>query len=105
VAASAEGSTSDIDLMVIGSPPLSKISPLLRELERRLGRAINPTVYTVAEFTERVENENHFVTTVLRETPLFIVGGSNELAKLTAVAKDQRTQNKPPRSRRSTRRR
>jgi DNA-binding transcriptional ArsR family regulator/predicted nucleotidyltransferase len=89
VAASSERSTSDIDLMVIGLTPLSKIAPLLRDLERQVGRPINPTVYGRSEFMKRVHGENHFLKSVLRSDPLFIKGGPDELAKLAAVAKNK----------------
>ncbi len=89
IAASAERSLSDIDLMVIGSAKLSRIAPLLRDLERQVGRPINPTVYGRDEFTKRVQGENHFLKSVLRSEPLFIKGGPDELAELTAGAKNK----------------
>src|ERR1700719_4185331 len=42
IAASAERSMSDIDLMVIGSAKLSRIPPLFRDLQRQGGGPINP---------------------------------------------------------------
>jgi predicted nucleotidyltransferase len=100
LAASAERSASDIDLMVIGSASLSRIAPLLRDLERRVGRAINPSVYGREEFSRRVQRENHFLRSVLQEKPLFIIGGQDELAKLTAGATSKATPHKPTRNRR-----
>jgi DNA-binding transcriptional ArsR family regulator len=105
VAASSERSTSDIDLMVIGLVPLSKISPLLRDLERQVGRPINPTVYGRSEFMKRVHSENHFLKSVLRSEPLFIKGGPDELAKLTAGAKNKIPPYQPTGTRRPARRR
>ena len=99
VATSVERSTSDIDLMVVGAAPLSKIAPLLRDLERQLGRSINPTVYLPEEFISRVRTENYFLKSVLRNKPLYIIGGSDELAKLTAGAKGQAPQDEPARNR------
>src|SRR5712691_7998220 len=89
IAASAERSSSDIDLLVIGSAPLSRLAPLLRDLERQVGRPINPTVYGRDEFVKRVQGENHFLKNVLRSEPLFIKGGPDELAELTAGAKSK----------------
>jgi uncharacterized protein len=105
VAASSQRSTSDIDLMVIGLVPLSKISPLLRDLERQVGRPINPTVYGRGEFMKRVHGENHFLKSVLRSEPLFIKGGPDELAKLTAGAKNKIPPHQPTGTRRPARRR
>jgi predicted nucleotidyltransferase len=89
MAASAERSSSDIDLMVIGAVSLSRVAPLLRDLERKAGRPINPTVYGRDEFIKRVQDENHFLKSVLRSEPLFIKGGPDELAELTAGAKSK----------------
>jgi predicted nucleotidyltransferase len=113
IAASAERSMSDIDLMVIGSAKLSRIAPLLRDLERQVGRLINPTVYGRDEFTKRVQGENHFLRvqgenhflkSVLRGEPLFIKGGPDELAKLTAGAKNKIPPHQPTGTRRPARR-
>jgi DNA-binding transcriptional ArsR family regulator len=105
VAASAERSISDIDLMVIGSASLSRIAPLLRELERRVGRPINPTVYGRDEFIKRIQTENHFLKSVLRGAPLYIKGGPSELAELTAGAKNKIPPHQPTGARRPARRR
>jgi len=105
IAASAERSVSDIDLMVIGSVPLSRIAPLLRDLERRIGRPINPSVYGRNEFVKRVEEENHFLKSVLQHEPLYIKGGPDELAELTAGAENKNAPHQPPGARRSAGRR
>ena len=105
VAASAERSSSDIDLMVVGTVSLSRMASLLRDLERQVGRPINPTVYSREEFTKRLKSENHFLKSVLREKPLFIIGGRDELAELTSGAKNKTSPNKPPGTRRPARRR
>jgi DNA-binding transcriptional ArsR family regulator len=103
VAEAAERSGSDIDLMVIGSAALSAIAPLLREPERRLGRAINPTIYAKDEFETRLREGRHFLTSVLRKEPLFIMGGPDELAKLTSSATGAAAPHQSARNRRSAR--
>lgn len=103
VAEAAERSASDIDLMVIGSATLSAIAPLLREPERRLGRAINPTIYTEDEFEARLREGRHFLTSVLRKEPLFIIGGPDELAKLTSSVTSAAAPHQSARNRRSAR--
>jgi uncharacterized protein len=105
IASSSERSSSDIDLMVIGSAPLFKIAPLLRDLEGRVGRAINSTVYAEDEFKRRLQRENHFLTSVLRKKPLFIKGSADELGKLATGAESQTTPHKQARTRGLTRRR
>jgi DNA-binding transcriptional ArsR family regulator len=105
IATSTERSVSDIDLMVIGSAQLSRVAPLLRDLERQVGRPINPTVYGRDEFRKLVQGENHFLRSVLRSGPLFIKGGPDELAGFTAGAKNKIPPHQPTGARRPARRR
>lgn len=91
VAASKEGAASDIDLMIIGAAPLSEVAPLAREAEKRIGRAVNPTVYGPEDFIRQLNRKNHFLTTVVqKDAPvIFIKGGPGELAELIASATNQ----------------
>jgi len=47
---------------------------------RAVGRKINPTMYTVAEFSKRAKTENAFVTRVLEQPKLWVVGSENDIA-------------------------
>jgi len=80
VARSEERSTSDIDLMVIGSVGLVELSPLLEKAEERLGRLINPVIYSSEEFETKLARHDHFLTTVLSGPKLMITGEVYELA-------------------------
>lgn len=79
VAHSEETSASDIDLMVVGEAGLSDLIPALRNSERILGRPVNPTVYAVEEFREKVSRGDHFLTAVLAGAKQFVKGGEHEL--------------------------
>ena len=83
IAASEERSSSDIDLMIVGDVRPSEVAPLLRPVEDELGRDVNPTVYTGDEFTKRVRDGNHFLTSLLKTTLLFVHRTADDLAKLT----------------------
>jgi hypothetical protein len=80
----AEGhgeSTSDIDLMVIGNlSPLDLAVPL-RKARELIGREINPSVYTPAEFAKKRSAKDHFLTRVLAKPKLFVLGDQDELEK------------------------
>ena len=73
---------SDVDLMVIGSCRFSEVVNAIGEAQNKLGREVNPSVYPVDEFREKVKAEHHFLKTVLREGKVFLVGGEDELARL-----------------------
>jgi predicted nucleotidyltransferase len=82
VARQQEHALSDVDLMIIGSVGLSELSPSLHMLEKKFGREINVKCYSPVEFREKVEDGNHFVTSVLRDEKTFLKGGEDELESL-----------------------
>lgn len=80
LARSEEKASSDIDLMFIGRVKLSDLAPQLGRAEQTLNRSIHPTVYTREEFARKLKRGNHFLTTVLREEKLFLIGSPREFA-------------------------
>jgi predicted nucleotidyltransferase len=97
--------SSDVDLVVIGGASFGDIVSALAPAQARLGREINPVVYSAGEFRSKLRSQHHFVTAVLREPHLFIVGDSGELERLGS----KRLASSPPHessgNRRSVRRR
>lgn len=79
IARREEHATSDVDLMVIGSVGLADLAPALRKAEKRLGREVNVTSYTVEEFRKKVTEGDHFLTTVLSGTLQFVKGEQRDL--------------------------
>lgn len=80
VASGSEKAASDVDLMVIGSTSLREVSSALSGIDLRIGREINPHVYSLREFAERRRKREHFVTSVLESPKLFVIGNDNDLA-------------------------
>jgi len=80
MASSEERSASDVDLMIIGSSRLAKIAAALRDVESRLGRSVNPTVYTAVEFARKLKTGSNFLNNVRVGKKLFIIGNEDELA-------------------------
>lgn len=77
-----ETGASDIDLMVIGNTTLKEIVSTLAEPQNALGREINPTIYPTKEFRNKVVHGHHFVSTVLEDEKVFLIGGQRELDRL-----------------------
>ena len=65
--------SSDVDLMVIGSCRFSEVVDAIGQAQNKLGREVNPSVYPVDEFREKVKAEHHFLNTVLREPKVFVI--------------------------------
>jgi uncharacterized protein len=79
---------SDVDVFVIGAASFGEVVEALTPTQEKLAREVNPTVYPVAEFREKVLQKHHFVTSVLRGTKLFLVGDESELAELVGAGLD-----------------
>lgn len=67
---------SDIDVMLVGrNLRLAKVLELLLPLEAQLGRKINPTCFTPAEFKRRRAEPDSFVNRVLAQPVAPLTGG------------------------------
>lgn len=82
VALGTEQAGSDVDVMVVGAVTFSEIAAALRSAQERLGREVNPTVYTVREFREKLDAGHHFLTATVSAPKLFLIGGERELDRL-----------------------
>ena len=80
IAEGREKAHSDVDLMVIGSIGLRKLTSLLSGISDELGREINPHIMTRTEYRKRTKKRDHFVTSVLDGERLFVVGCEDEFA-------------------------
>jgi predicted nucleotidyltransferase len=79
LASGRENRTSDIDLMVIGEVSIDEIMSAVGPLQETLGREINPVVYPISEFTQKLINNNHFLNSILEGEKTFLIGDNNEL--------------------------
>jgi len=71
---------SDIDLMVISDDlTYADIYGALEPLVERLGRPINPTVYTKKEWTKRLKEHNSFAVRVAQQPKIMIIGAESDL--------------------------
>jgi hypothetical protein len=85
VARHEEKADSDIDLMIIGGVELDDVLAHLSNAEKTLGRAVNPTVYSVREFKAKLEDGNHFLNAVVNGKKEFLIGNEDELRKMAGV--------------------
>jgi predicted nucleotidyltransferase len=70
---------SDIDLLVIGEIGLRKVTSLLSGLTDKLGREINPHVFSEKEFARRLRRKEHLVSKVMSSPKIFVVGKEDDL--------------------------
>lgn len=79
IARREERAASDVDLVVVGTVGLGDLAPSLRKAEKRLGREVNVTNYSLDEFSKKVAEGDHFLTTVLNGTLQFVKGEQRDL--------------------------
>lgn len=82
VAAGTAGSNSDIDVLLVGDLGLRGAVDRLTMAQERLGREINPVVWTRAEFEQRKKNADHFLRRIAAGPRIIITGKSDELEGL-----------------------
>lgn len=82
IAKQSDTASSDIDLMLISDDlTYAEIFQLLEGTEKKLGRKINPTFYSSTEWTRKYKEHNNFVTQILKQPKIFLIGTEDEFAK------------------------
>ena len=82
IAKGTERAESDVDLFIIGDVSLGDIVEAIHQAEEELGREVNPAVFSLQEFRERIRTGEHFATSIMGETKLFLIGDDDELARI-----------------------
>ncbi|WP_239142555.1 nucleotidyltransferase domain-containing protein [Variovorax sp. WS11] len=81
VAKKADTARSDIDLMLISDEvSYGDIFTALEAASDKLGRVVNPTILTRRELAKRMNAKDSFLTRVLEQPKIWIIGGDSDLA-------------------------
>ncbi len=86
IASGEEHSTSDVDLLVVGSAGLKDLAGHLRDAAMLLGREVSPTVFSEAEFASKIKVRNHLLRSVLDKPRLFVVGTEDDIRRASQPA-------------------
>jgi len=78
VASGKETSASDIDLMIICDVGYADVVKVIYSVQEKLGREINPKIYTQEEWTQMLNNNDAFIKEVLAKPRINIMGSGNE---------------------------
>jgi len=80
VARGSDTAASDIDLMVVSDDlTYADIFAALEPATERLGRAINPSVYSREELARRIKEKNAFVCRVLAQDKIRVIGSEDDI--------------------------
>lgn len=81
VAKGSDTASSDIDLIIVSDTlAYPDVMVALHPLIERIGREINPTLYTRAELRKRIDAGNSFTTRVLTQPRIWLIGSDDDLA-------------------------
>lgn len=89
VAQGKEQITSDVDVFVVGSASFAEVVKALARTHEHLGREVNPVVMPRSDFVKKQRKGERFVTRVIEEPKLFLLGTANDIGKL---AEDRTTE-------------
>lgn len=82
VAKQVDTAESDIDVMIVADGlAYSDLYEVLATAEKSLGRKISPTLYTVKDFQKKVADKNHFVTRVLAQATISLIGDKHAISQ------------------------
>jgi predicted nucleotidyltransferase len=85
VAKHQDTATSDIDVMIVSeSLVYADVFGALESATATLGRRINSAMYTLSELTKRISNDNAFVTRVLQQPKIWLIGTEEEIHAASA---------------------
>jgi len=80
VAKQQDTAQSDIDVMIVSAGlGYADVFSALEGAATTLGRKVNPTLYTPAEIAKRISQDNAFVTRVLQQPKIWLIGNEEQL--------------------------
>jgi predicted nucleotidyltransferase len=82
IASGTETPRSDIDVMILGEAGFAELALALNEVSTALGREVNPTPMSVAEFADKLRNGLGFAVNVAAGRKLWIKGNEHDFAEL-----------------------
>ncbi|MFC1660793.1 nucleotidyltransferase domain-containing protein [Gemmatimonadota bacterium] len=80
IAKGSDAAGSDVDLLLISDElTYGELFTALETAASRLARTVNPTIYASAEFARQIGERNPFLTKVLEQPKIWIIGEDDDL--------------------------
>jgi predicted nucleotidyltransferase len=87
IAKRSDTARSDIDVMIVsGKLGYADALTALADVEEKLGRKINPIIFSRAELAKRVKSDNAFVKRVMEQPKIWLIGGEDDPPRLRTRA-------------------
>jgi predicted nucleotidyltransferase len=84
IARGDERAGSDIDVMLVGTAKFSDAVGVLGPAQETLRRVINPNLYPPKEFAAKLRGEDPFLTRVLADKKIFLIGDEDDIRKIAS---------------------
>lgn len=81
VARAAETTGSDVDVLIVGLVDFGTVIDALHPAQQQLAREINPKVFSPGEWRAKVDKKNPFVSDVIFNPKIFLIGDEHDLSK------------------------
>ena len=80
IARQQDTAQSDVDVLIVSDTlGYGEVFGVLEDASTALGRKVNPTLYTPADWAHRMENDNAFVTRVWQQPKIWLIGNEDKL--------------------------
>jgi len=79
---------SDVDLLVVGKVDPQEVVSALHTATGELGREFNPVVMSAQEVSQRVRDNDHFITSVMSGAKIYLIGGDSDLSRIVTPGPD-----------------
>lgn len=82
VAKAQDTASSDIDVMIVGDDlAYAEVMTHLVDAEKKLGRAVHPTLYSPDEFQQKIAAGNSFLTRVMQQPKTVLIGSTDDIGQ------------------------
>ncbi len=82
IAKGKDTAKSDIDVLIIGNGlAYADMYDALSANESSLGRPVNPSIYSMQELQRKLAEDNTYVSRVLEQPKIFLIGSDDDLPK------------------------
>jgi len=70
---------SDMDVFIIGKVAENKLIEISKQLEKKLQREINYSLYDYNDFKKKKKEKNSFILELLKQPKIYLIGNENDL--------------------------
>ncbi len=82
VAKGQDTATSDIDLFILSDDlAYPDLFAVLTDVEKQIDRPVKPTIYSREELNSRIASGNEFISRILDQPKIFIIGSESDVSK------------------------